>query len=139
MRLSTLDVAVLIVYFVAMIDPRALGFDLEVFLHLRVDLAVLEQTALALAALSAIRYVSATTGYSDLVCEAIFRDAGALYEFVTHTLGKLEGIRNVDVDVVLASVKRGFHYPLFGSRSTSILEPSAEHMGRQSQLPTEQC
>ncbi len=110
------------VYFVAMVDPRALGFDLEVFLHLRVDLAMLEPTALALAAMSAVRYISASTGYSDLACEAIFRDTEALYEFVTHTLGALEGIQDVEVDVVLASVKRSFRYPLFGSQPASVLE-----------------
>jgi len=110
------------IYFVAMVDPRALGFDLEVFLHFRVDLAALEPTALALAAMPAVRYVSATTGNSDLACEAIFRDTEALYEFVTHALGALDGIRNVDVDVVLASVKRSFRYPLFGSCPAPILE-----------------
>ena len=100
-------------YFVAMVDPAALGFELEVLIHFRVDLAQLETVAFALADTPEVRYVSATTGYSDLACEAIFRNTDALYEFLTGTVSALKGIREVEVDVVLETVKRAFRYPLF--------------------------
>ncbi len=45
-----------------MVDPAALGFELEVLIHLRVELADLEAVAVALAATAEVRYVSATTG-----------------------------------------------------------------------------
>jgi DNA-binding Lrp family transcriptional regulator len=100
-------------FFVAMVDPVALGFELEVMMHLRVELGSLESVATALAAAKEVRYVSATTGWSDLACDAIFHDSTELYEFVTHTVGGIKGIREVEVDVVLESLKREYRYPLF--------------------------
>ena len=100
-------------YFVAMVEPTRLGFEVEVLVHLRVEHGHLEDVATNLAALSPVRYVSATTGFSDLVFEAIFRDNAALYEFLTETLQELDGVREIEVDVVLESVKRAFRYPLF--------------------------
>jgi DNA-binding Lrp family transcriptional regulator len=104
-------------YFVAMVDSSALGFELEVLVRLRVELAALESIASDLAAMPEVRYMSATTGYSDLVFEGIFKDTGALYNFVTHSLGALNGIREVEVDVMLDTIKRAFRYPLFAGDS----------------------
>jgi DNA-binding Lrp family transcriptional regulator len=104
-------------YFVAMVDSAALGFELEVLVRLRVELAALESIASDLTAMPEVRYMSATTGYSDLVFEGIFQDTDALYNFVTHTLGALEGIREVEVDVMLDTIKRAFRYPLFAGDS----------------------
>lgn len=109
-------------YFVAMIDPRLLGFDIQAFVHLRVEPGRLEPAARALAAMPAVRYLSATAYESVLVCEVIFRDSQALYEFVAHTLGTVSGIRDVRVDVEVESVKRGFRYPLFGAHSGFLPE-----------------
>lgn len=102
-------------YFVTLVDPRVLGFELEVLLHLRVDLSELESLAQALASRPEVRYLSATAGYSDLACEAVFRDTDALYNFMTHTLGPLNGIRDVEAAVELETVKRAFRCPLFAT------------------------
>jgi DNA-binding Lrp family transcriptional regulator len=96
-----------------MVDPVALGFELEVLMHLRVEPASLEHVAAALAATKEVRYISATTGLSDLTCDAVFRDTDDLYTFVTRTIGGIRGILAIDVDVVLESVKREYRYPLF--------------------------
>ncbi|MCW2541108.1 MAG: asnC [Frankiales bacterium] len=106
--------------FVAMVDPAALGFTFEAMLQLRVDLAALEAIALQVASLTAVRYVAATTGYSDLVVDAVFRDTAALYEFVSHTLGLIHGVRDVQLDVVLHSIKREYRYPLFGRDTATV-------------------
>jgi DNA-binding Lrp family transcriptional regulator len=111
-------------YFLAMVDPAALGFGLEVLIHLRVELASLESVAVALAGTTEVRYVSATTGYSDLACEAIFRDTDALYQFLTSSVAALPGIREVEVDVMLETVKRGYRYPLFTKEESPIKLPS---------------
>lgn len=110
-------------YFVAMVVPEALGFHLEVLVHLRVELAALESVASALAAKPQVRYMSATTGNSDLALEAVFRDTDELYQFLTHTLGGLEGIKNVEVDVILEAIKRAFRYPLFTGDEPAVNLP----------------
>ncbi|HEX3650767.1 MAG TPA: Lrp/AsnC family transcriptional regulator [Pseudonocardiaceae bacterium] len=100
-------------YFVAMVEPGALGFEFEVMVHLRVEPSAIESIAISLAARAEVRYMSATTGHSDLTCDAIFRDTEALYHFVTHTVGSMRGVRDIEVDVVLESLKREYRYPLF--------------------------
>ncbi|MCU1605140.1 MAG: asnC [Modestobacter sp.] len=112
-------------YFVAMVDPAALGFELEVIVRLRVDLSRLESAAAELASLQPVRYVSATTGFSDLVFEGVFRDNGDMYKFLTQRLPQIDGIREVEVDVVLETVKRAFRYPLFQPALTNTDSPQA--------------
>ena len=81
---------------------------MEVFIWLRVELARLEETARALAERREVRYLSATSGFSDLTCEAILRSQDDLYAFSTGVLGVLPGIREVDVGLELQTVKRGY-------------------------------
>jgi DNA-binding Lrp family transcriptional regulator len=103
--------------FLAMVDPAALGFELEVIMHVRVEPARIESAAKAFAATRQVRYVSATTGVGDLTCDAVFRDADDLFEFITHTVGKMRGVISLDTDLVLEAVKRAYYYPLFVTRS----------------------
>lgn len=124
-------------YFVAMVDPAALGFELEVWVYLRVELAALESVGQALANMTPVRYVSATAGHSDLACEAIFHDTAELYEFVTDQLSQLPGIREIEVDVVLESVKRAFRYPLFGASNVTVAAELAAGPSSQGQAPRE--
>jgi DNA-binding Lrp family transcriptional regulator len=91
---------------IALVDPRLLGFDVELLLWLRVDLAQLERVAAALASRREVRYVSATSGYSDLVCEVIVRSHNDLYTFLTTVVGTLDGVRQVDGASELVTVKR---------------------------------
>ena len=99
--------------FATLVNPVLLGFGLEAFLHLRVELSDLESVAVALAGRPEIRYVSATAGYSDVICEAVFRDNDALYDFLTRHVGMLKGVRHVEVDTELTTIKRVFRHPLF--------------------------
>jgi Lrp/AsnC family transcriptional regulator for asnA, asnC and gidA len=105
--------------FVAMVDPTTLGFEVEAMLHLRVELSQLDATARAVAAMKETRYVSATSGDSDLIMDAVFRDTSDMYEFVSRSLGSLSGIRDVEIDIVLESIKRAYQYPLFSPRDKS--------------------
>jgi DNA-binding Lrp family transcriptional regulator len=99
--------------FATLVNPALLGFGLEVFVHLRVELSDLESVAVTLAGRPEVRYVSATAGYSDVICEAVFRDNDALYEFMTHHVGMVKGVRHVEVDTELRTIKRVFRHPLF--------------------------
>lgn len=94
--------------FATFVEPHRLGYDVEVFIWMRVDLALLEETAVALAARPEVRYLSATSGFSDLTCEVILRSQDDLYAFSTETLGALPAVRQVDFALELATVKRGY-------------------------------
>ncbi len=93
---------------VTFVNPHLLGFDVELLVWLRLDLSQLEYTADALAARREVRYLSATSGFSDLVCEIILPSHADLYMFLTTVLGTLPGIRQVESATELLIVKRGF-------------------------------
>jgi DNA-binding Lrp family transcriptional regulator len=115
--------------FVAMVDPVTMGFNVEAMLHLRVELSRLDDTARAVAEMTETRYVSATSGDSDLIMDAVFRDTSAMYQWVSESLGALPGIRDVEIDIVLRSVKRAYQYPLFGARDTTGEDLSSHPVG----------
>jgi DNA-binding Lrp family transcriptional regulator len=96
------------VIFTTIVDPKALGYEVEVFVSLGVDLGRLEQIATTLASHREVRYLAATSGYSDLVCEVILRSPADLYAFSTDTLGSLEGIQRTAFAHELVTVKRAY-------------------------------
>lgn len=94
--------------FATLVEPYLLGYDVECFCWIRVDLSQLERAAEALAARREVRYLSATIGHSDLICETILRSQEDLYEFSTRTLGQLPGVQGADVGLELQTVKRAY-------------------------------
>ncbi|MGH3342710.1 MAG: Lrp/AsnC family transcriptional regulator [Carbonactinosporaceae bacterium] len=94
--------------FAPVIDPSLVGYATEAFIRLRVDLPRLEEAAATLCQHPPARYVSATTGASDLVCEVVLPDSDALYLFVTETLAALPGLRRVETAMELQTLKRAF-------------------------------
>ena len=91
-----------------LVDPQLLGFEVEVFVWLQVDLSKLEEVARGLSARPEVRYLSATIGYSDLVGEVILGSQDDLYNFRMQTLGSMSGIRGLDMALELQTCKRAF-------------------------------
>jgi DNA-binding Lrp family transcriptional regulator len=115
-----------------LVDPPSLGFEVEAFLWLRVDLAAAETVAMQLARRAEIRYVSATVGSSDITCEAVLRDNDALHEFMTTTLGNLRGVRDLVIDLELQTMKRSFRHLSFHAAADS---PAADSRHRTEPTP----
>jgi DNA-binding Lrp family transcriptional regulator len=94
--------------FSPLVDPALLGYEIEAFIRMRVDLRLIDKVARRLCRETAVRYLSVTTGASDLVCEAVLRDNAALYDFLTTTIANLDGVRGVETAVELGSIKRAY-------------------------------
>ncbi|WP_051579758.1 Lrp/AsnC family transcriptional regulator [Pseudonocardia acaciae] len=94
--------------FAPQIDPALLGFGLEAFVRLRVRLGEIEAVAASLCGHAPVRYVSVTTGTSDVSCEVVLADIDALYRFLAETLAALPGINSVETSVVLDTHKRAY-------------------------------
>jgi DNA-binding Lrp family transcriptional regulator len=94
--------------FATLVDPRNLGFEIEAFVLLRVNHGELERIAKALTVRREVRYVSATSGFSDLACEVILRSPDDLYEFTTDGLGALKGVQSTVIAHELVTVKRAY-------------------------------
>lgn len=96
------------IIFATLLEPHLLGYDVECFCWLRVDLSQLEEVASVLTAQRQLRYISATIGHSDLICELIMRSHDDLYDFLINMFGRLPGVRGIDIGLELQTVKRAY-------------------------------
>ena len=88
------------------IDNRVLGLNEHALLWLSVEPARLEEAGNALAAHPEIPFAAATTGPTNLVASAVFRDTRHLYEYLTGELAALPGVRSVQTAPIIGTLKR---------------------------------
>jgi DNA-binding Lrp family transcriptional regulator len=88
------------------IDNRVFGMDLQAMLWLTVEPARLEETGRALAAHREIPFAAATTGPTNLMASAVFRDTQHLYEYLTGELARLPGVSAVQTAPIIQTLKR---------------------------------
>jgi len=88
------------------LDDRAFGVNVQVMLWLSVDPSRLDAAGRALAAHPEIPFAAATTGSTNLLASAVFRDAQHLYEYLTGELAALPGVSSVQTAPVIRTLKR---------------------------------
>lgn len=89
-----------------LVEPVRYGFATEFFLWLEVEPRFLLDTATTLAEHPATKYLTATTGRSNLAGQFIVRDRAELFRFSTQVLASMPGIRTADICVQTAVHKR---------------------------------
>ncbi len=94
--------------FATFVDPLLLDYEVELLVWLHVEISKLEDVAKALAGRREVRYLSATTGYSDLMGEVVLRRLDDAYTFVTDVLGSIPGVRHTEIGIELECLKRGY-------------------------------
>jgi Lrp/AsnC family transcriptional regulator for asnA, asnC and gidA len=95
---------------VAAANPRKLGFELDVWGALNVAPGKSASVIEGLHSLESVRYVAVVSGSYDIFFEALFRVQNELYEFLTQTLGKIDGITSVQTWHILRVEKRNFDW-----------------------------
>jgi DNA-binding Lrp family transcriptional regulator len=95
-----------LLYFEVDIDNRVLGLNAHAVLWLSIEPARLEEAGRALAAHPEIPFAAATTGQTNLVASAVFRDVPHLYEYLTGELASLPGMRSVETAPIIRTLKR---------------------------------
>jgi DNA-binding Lrp family transcriptional regulator len=95
-----------LLYFELDIDNRAFGMNVQAMLWLSVEPSRLAETGRALAAHPEIPFAAATTGPTNLLASAVFRDTQHLYEYLTTQLAGLPGVTSVQTAPVIRTVKR---------------------------------
>jgi DNA-binding Lrp family transcriptional regulator len=88
------------------IDNRVLGLNEHALLWLSVEPARLEEAGRALATHPEIPFAAATTGPTNLVASAVFRDTQHLYEYLTGELAALPGVSSVQTAPIIGTLKR---------------------------------
>ena len=88
------------------LDDRALGSNVAAMFWLSVEPSRLDATGRALAAHPEIPFAAATTGPTNLVASALFRDTRHLYEYLTGELAALPGVSSVQTTPIIRTLKR---------------------------------
>ena len=95
-----------LLFFEIDIDNRVLGLNEHALLWLSVEPARLEQVGRAMATHPEIPFAAATTGPTNLVASAVFRDTRHLYAYLTGELAALPGVSSVQTAPIIATIKR---------------------------------
>jgi DNA-binding Lrp family transcriptional regulator len=95
-----------LLYFDVDLDDRALGYSVSAMLWLSIEPARLDETGRAMAGHAEIPFVAATSGQSNLIASASFRDTQHLYEYLSLRLAGLPGVRSVETLPAIGTIKR---------------------------------
>lgn len=88
------------------VDQNRLGLRISAALWAGVDLDKLDAAGHALARMSEIHYVCATTGPTAIFATIAARDTDHLYNLLTNELARIDGLHSIDVRTDLRTLKR---------------------------------
>lgn len=94
------------VHFEVDLDTSWLGMRLHSMLWLVVEPARLDEAGQIMAGHAEIPFAAATTGPTNLMASALFRDTQHLYEYLTGKLAWLPGVRSVETAPIIRTLKR---------------------------------
>ena len=83
-----------------------MGMQVQSLFWLSVEPARLDEAGRTMASHPEVPFVAATTGPTNLVASALFRDPQHLYEYLTGELAGLSGVRSVETAPVIRTLKR---------------------------------
>jgi Lrp/AsnC family transcriptional regulator for asnA, asnC and gidA len=90
----------------AILDPRVLGLNVEVFIGFEVDQEHLDQVGQALAALTELRYVYAGVNRLKFIGIAYFSNEEDFQAFVQEKLSRVPGVKKTEVWRLVRTVKQ---------------------------------
>lgn len=95
---------------VAVPTPKAVGGSVSALIGLSVSLRAIHEVSQRLRACREVRYVGMSAGRHDIMIEIFAQDQESLLEFITETLGAIEGITNVETSLILKVVKFAYEW-----------------------------
>lgn len=95
-----------VLYFDIDVDDAVLGVSAHMMMWLAVEPAHLDAAGRALAAHPEVPFAAATTGPTNLVASALFRDTAQPYAYLTTRLTGIPGVRSVETAPIIGTVKR---------------------------------
>jgi DNA-binding Lrp family transcriptional regulator len=95
-----------VLYFDVDVREEFLGMHLSAMLWLAVEPAYLDETGRAISRHLEVPFVAATTGHTNLVVSALFRNTRHMYQYLTTRLAGLAGIRSVETAPIIGRFKQ---------------------------------
>ncbi len=93
---------------VGVTDPFKIGLSTVAIVGLKVERALLDQTAEALVKMPEVRFVALSTGNFDLVIQVAVSNNDELLDFLIKKLSDIPGILNTGTSLVLKVAKENF-------------------------------
>jgi Lrp/AsnC family transcriptional regulator for asnA, asnC and gidA len=94
------------------IDQTQIGYRLNVWVGIRGRPGTFRGIAEALARVHAVRYVGATTGAYDVICECVFLSQAEMVRFLEDEIPRIDGIVDTQTSLVLEITKLGYEWEL---------------------------
>jgi Lrp/AsnC family transcriptional regulator for asnA, asnC and gidA len=101
-----------LVKIVAVPTPEAVGMTTSAIIGISVQLVNLREVSDRLVACPEVRYIGLSTGRYDVIIEAFFNDHEHLLEFISTTLGGMEGITSVETSLILKVPKFSYEWEI---------------------------
>ena len=89
-------------------ESPVIGYDVEFLLWLTVEPHRLDEVGERLARQPSTRYVSASTGRTNLIVQGVLPGHGDLYHYTTHVIGELPGVVSADLTLQVQTLKRAW-------------------------------
>jgi Lrp/AsnC family transcriptional regulator, regulator for asnA, asnC and gidA len=112
-----------VIQIVAVPDPHKIGYSIHAIVGLRIQPGKVSQVLGVLKPLRQVRYVGVTAGTYDVVIEALFQNNDELREFLTETLGRVDGLQRTETSYVLDIAKRAYKVGLAADLHKSCASP----------------
>jgi DNA-binding Lrp family transcriptional regulator len=89
-------------------ESPVIGYDVEFLLWLTVEPQRLDEVGEMVAKQPSTRYVSASTGRTNLIVQGVLPSHGDLYRYTTHAIGELPGVVSADLTLQVQTLKRAW-------------------------------
>lgn len=101
-----------LIQIVAVPTPKAAESNVSAIVGLSVQPPHMQTIATRIRELSEVRYVGLSVGRYDIIVEAFFRDKEHLLEFVSMTLGAMDGIVSSETSLILRVAKFAYEWEI---------------------------
>lgn len=99
-----------LLHIVGIAEPFKVGFNSLAIIGLRVEPSKLDEVAKEVSALDEVKYVAVTTGDSDIMMQAYFRNNDDLSTFLITRLTKIDGVIEINTSLILGVFKQTFDW-----------------------------
>lgn len=100
------------VQIVPAVEPEIIGFRLNIWIGIVCRPGEARHVSEAVAQYHPVRYVAASTGIYDVICEAVFLSQPEMLRFLEDDLRGVDGIMTVQTAMVLKIAKSGWEWEL---------------------------
>jgi Lrp/AsnC family transcriptional regulator for asnA, asnC and gidA len=109
----------------ASVDPEHLGYALTAVIAIEVEPRLFVEASDQIAAMEQVMWLGITTGASDIILTASFRNQDEMFTFVADKLAHIAGVKRVQTSVCMRVVKKSHQW---STDLTSAIAPDLDDM-----------